>query len=672
VLHKNLFFYLLILTGFFMLLECSYFIQCNSAYLSDYTFVSRNLSIPLSILPGILSFIGTQIVVHLVYCFILWVVIEYSYTFLKPIMSNQFHYAISLWILSAITFLIANQIYFPNSKFAELTALIFFNPAITKIAFVVFAGCFSITVLLALIALLNRLTLGLSVLAILAGYFILTFPSTQNYFVATSSRPNIILVGIDSLRPDFLGYFGSERKTPFLDSMLEQSTVFAEAVTPLARTFPSWTSLLTGQYPRETHIRSNLATQQALQVDTTLPSILQRNGYETIYATDETRFSNIDKNFGFDRIISPPMGLNDFLIGNFNDFPLSNLVINTVVGKWLFPYSYANRPVHFAYNPNSFLNLLKPSLAEKREKPLFLAVHFCLTHSPYLWASLSGENVSVQERYVASINRVDEQIRDFFVLLQEYHLLDHAMVVLLSDHGEALEFSGDRITEKELYLPSTAASSAPKFYPQGLLHEEMNQSAGHGTDVMGLPQYHSLLAFRLYGAGDYQTGNIAGVVSLLDIKPTLLSFLQLSAPNSSGISLLKWIQKNQPTQLPARHIFIESDYSPTAIRTVYPEERQVMLEGIELFEINPLTTRLTVRNEMTAKIIGSKQYADIYEEWMLALYPQDKNTRMPILVNLNTGVWTNDLQSVFAQHSPAQLMLAKLRAFYGDEIAGVM
>src|SRR5207253_529486 len=157
-------------------------------------------------------------------------------------------------------------------------------------------------------------------------------------------------------------YFGYDRPTPYLDSLLESSTVFPDAVTPLARTFPSWSSLLTGLYPRQSRIRSNLADQTDLQLTSTLPAILRNHGYETIYATDETRFSNIDKNFGFDRIIGPPMGLNDFLIGNFNDFPLSNLFVNTVIGKILFPYNYANRAPHFTYDPDSFLKSLTPAL----------------------------------------------------------------------------------------------------------------------------------------------------------------------------------------------------------------------------------------------------------------------------------------------------------------------
>jgi hypothetical protein len=67
-------------------------------------------------------------------------------------------------------------------------------------------------------------------------------------------------------------------------------------------------------------------------------------------------------------------------------------------------------------------------------------------------------------------------------------------------------------------------------------------------------------------------------------------------------------------------------------------------------------------------IISSKQYADIYGSWILALYPQGPHTMMPILVNLVTGQWTNDLRTPFALKSPASHMLQALKTFYGDEI----
>lgn len=666
---------LCILTVFFILLEISYFIQCNGTYFSDYTFVSDHLVIPISILPGIIYFLLAQLFVHAIYCISIWIVLISIGQLIQIPSNKKLKYAISLWLLATLTVLAANQYYYPNSKLVEITSIFLFKPMITEVVYFLLMGVTSIVIFVALLGLIKCIVqrkvipyFFLIIFTCISTIVALKHDKAPQVTSASAEFPNIFLVGIDSLRPDFLGYFGGHQTTPFIDTLLTQAIVFTQSITPLARTFPAWTSVLTGQYPRLTKARSDLADQTYLKLANTLPAILRRHGYETLYATDETRFSNLDKNFGFDKIVAPPMGLNDFLIGTFNDFPLSNLLINTPVGKWLFPHSYGNRPVDFVYDPNSFLNLLQSAIKQRPNKPLFLAVHFCLPHSPYLWASLSAGHLSIQERYVKSIERVDQQLRDFMTILQQDGLLNHAIVVLLSDHGEALELPGDRITEAKLYISSHHPTSAiPKFYPPSLDDEAINQSAGHGTDVLGLSQYHTVLAFKLFGIEPHHHSLNNERVSLLDIKPTILDLLHLPNSETSGVSLASLI-KGDARVLPARHFFLESDFSPAAIRTIYPQIRAALLEGIDIYQVNPSTTRLTIKEDMMVKIIKSKQYADMYKDWILALYPQNSYTQMPILVNLKTREWTNNLQTPFAQQAPVQLMLNELKLFYGDEI----
>lgn len=669
--RNGLFFYLLLLTGFFILLEFSFFIQCNRAYLSDYTFVSDHLTIPSTIFPGVFYFLFCQLALHLLFCLLTWfvasgVILELKRAQQSP---NELLLAISIWFLFAITVMVANQYYYPNSKFAELTILVLPNNSflsfLSRVLINACAGLFVYALYAYFKLFPSRYYSKLGLFFAIAGVSgVVSLSVVKAPVIANHQKPNVIIVGIDSLRPDFLSFFGSQQQTPFIDQLLNSSTVFAEAITPLARTFPSWVGILTGQYPRETGIRSNLADQTHLNLQNTLPAILQRNGYQTIYATDETRFSNIDERFGFNQVLSPPMGLNDFLLGNFNDFPLSNLLSNFPLIEYLFPHTFANRPVYFTYHPNQFLHSLNKTINQDYEQPIFLAVHFCLPHHPYMWADKSLAGLSVEARYLKSIQRVDKQVRDFFQQLKNTNRLNNAIVVLLSDHGEALELNGDRITEADLFLPKS--KTPPVFYPPTSDKQAINQSAGHGTDVLGLPQYHSLLAFKLYGVGPQHAQVLPGVVTLLDIKPTILSLLNLPVTTSSGISLAASIKTGQhPSQ---RHLFLESDFSPEAIRTVYPDQRKVFLQGIDVFEIDSKTTRLTVKTSMAQKIVHSKQYADIYGEWMLALYPQNDLVRMPILVNLQTGQWTNDLSLPFAKDSPAELMLAKIKTFYGSEI----
>src|SRR5829696_9238033 len=70
--NKSIIHYLFILTGFYFLLEISFFIQCNHLYLGDFSFITNHLKLPLRIVPGIIFFILMQILLHLSYAILVW------------------------------------------------------------------------------------------------------------------------------------------------------------------------------------------------------------------------------------------------------------------------------------------------------------------------------------------------------------------------------------------------------------------------------------------------------------------------------------------------------------------------------------------------------------------------------------------------------------------------
>ncbi len=676
---SGLLFYLICLTFVFLLLEISFFIQQSGFYLGDFKTVADHLEIPIAVIPAILFFVFAQLLVHISFPLFVWAVTRLTGIALNLSWKTIQLLGFVLWTIGLVTVLFANQIYFPNSKFADLTRTLV-GTHLPDVLFVIGSIVFSMACVVACVGLVYviskqaRMIIICMVCLLTASVLSIVYYSNSHagvMSVSQSKQPNIILIGIDGVRPDYLGYFDGNKKTPNIDSFLKNSIVFGEALTPLARTFPSWVSLLTGKYPLRSGVRFDLADQKKLDFTDSLPKLMKSKlGYETIFAMDETRFSNIEKNLGFDKIITPPVGFNDFLLGTFNDFPLSNLIINTHLGRWLFPYSYANRPAFITYNPDSFLVLLNSELQKSRDKPLFLAVHFCLPHFPYFWSAYSPlKTTKALAHYNASVERSDKQVGDFLVLLKKNGLLDHAIVVLLSDHGEALELAGDRITEADSFISGAPEKKVaiPHFYPPSFDFETVNQSAGHGTDVLGLSQYHSILAFHFYGM-NIKPKFVSGLVSLMDVKPTLLNLLNIKSSPGDGAALTDVITGKKNTVDHYTHFFMESDFSPQAVRSVHPETRNLLFEGIDMFQIDPITTKLTVKTSMGSAIISSKQYADIFNGWILALYPQAGGDHIPILVNLNTGLWTNNLNSQFAQQSPAKIMLLALRSFYKEPL----
>jgi hypothetical protein len=112
--------------------------------------------------------------------------------------------------------------------------------------------------------------------------------------------------------------------------------VLGDVTSPLARTFPAWMSTLTGRHPASTNARFNLMPRAKVEAGDTLADALREAGYSTIYSTDEVRFANIDESYGFERLVTPPIGASDFVLGTANDLPLPNLLSATPLGAGSF------------------------------------------------------------------------------------------------------------------------------------------------------------------------------------------------------------------------------------------------------------------------------------------------------------------------------------------------
>src|SRR6266536_3422733 len=75
-------------------------------------------------------------------------------------------------------------------------------------------------------------------------------------FAVTGSRPNIILITLDTTRADRMGFLGSDRGlTPNLDSLAAGGIIFSRAYSQVPLTPPSHAAILTGTYPQFNHLR---------------------------------------------------------------------------------------------------------------------------------------------------------------------------------------------------------------------------------------------------------------------------------------------------------------------------------------------------------------------------------------------------------------------------------
>lgn len=585
---------------------------------------------------------------------------------------NRWHTII--WVTTAVAILVSNSYFFPMSIFNRVFLLK--TPGYQVFAIMMFLLLILGALLLnALFFIIQRYRLSSCVVfflcLILYGYTTIDRPITKQH----SSKANVILIGIDSLSPVSV----NEEKMPTLAQFIKNSVLFNETISPLAHTYPSWASILTGLYAQHHQARYNLIPSDMVKSSLSIAWTLQKQGYQTIFATDDRRFNNLGKEFGFQKIIGPKIGVNDTLLGSFNDFPLGNLLINLPISRWIFPYNYGNRASYFSYYPQTFDQELRETLASsKPNTPYFIAVHFTLPHWPYAWAETSPLIVKNEfdplERlqvYATSIQRADIQVSKLLKTLKQYGYLENSLVILLSDHGEAFYLQGSRQTSAALYQ---GGSDSPFVdYLSRKTSTLLEMSAGHGTDILSPIQFHCVLAFKIFKDGQLTTipGIINTRVALIDLAPTIQAFLGLpsiSSPGNDekitavdGISLLNTIL-NHEEQLPERHFILESGMLPNQFLS--PEK--VKLLGHKYFTV-PDNGLLQLRRDELADLDSLKLYGLIQDDWLFALYPDDKGY-VPVILHLNDGKWTDKLDSDFANTSPASQMLTELRLFYKRDL----
>jgi choline-sulfatase len=260
----------------------------------------------------------------------------------------------------------------------------------------------------------------------------------------TSGRPNILLITLDSCRPDHLGLYGYTRPTSsFIDELAREGTVWTNAYTSTGGTTASHATLLSGLY-QETH-RVALDPQQELKTRTEvpwglllLPGTLKQHGYRTVAVTDG---GNASRAFGF--------------AGAFDDFEdqgggaesgareLAGMIESAQkrgrpIFAWLQTYEiHPPWPAHKDYD-----DLFGPSNSSFQPTTANLLAS----------GRLAPEDLQlVVDRYDAGIHRTDLALRSLFARLRKIGFLDSCIVVLTAPHGETFGEHGALLARDKLY-----------------------------------------------------------------------------------------------------------------------------------------------------------------------------------------------------------------------------
>jgi len=307
------------------------------------------------------------------------------------------------------------------------------------------------------------------------------------------SRPNIVLVTLDTLGKKHLGCYGYRRNTsPNLDRFAEESIVFEDTYSASNRTMPGHASILTGLHPH------NHGTISQLRLDpdkTAIGDILSQNDYFTTAVTSA----------GF---------LNPKMIGNgFESFHPAD------------GFYRAEKTIDLA------LDLL--SWMESKSEQFFLWVHLWDAHSPYSpprgfrdkFAGESDVESRVGRLYPVSGNpdaspkfkfsdRVDQQ-----VIVSQYDgeiaYLDHQIGRLLSalTHGASL---------------SNTIAVITSDHGEALFE---NSDIWFNHEYTSRPVVEIPLIVR---HPDYSPSRMRGLCQSIDLMPTILAWAGIEPPPTDG------------------------------------------------------------------------------------------------------------------------------------------
>jgi arylsulfatase A-like enzyme len=265
---------------------------------------------------------------------------------------------------------------------------------------------------------------------------------------------NVVLITLDTTRPDHLGYNGyGNARTTNIDCLAEQGVAFAQAIAPLPITLPSHCSMLTGLEVFSHGLRDN-GTFYVRDDITTLAEILKKKGYKT---------AAVIASFVLDKRFNLNQGFDFYEDELDNQSDNKNNKISTWVGH---SYRRFDRPA------SEVSRIASDWLEKNYKEKFFLWVHFYDPHQPYNPPPQYKSEIGKEphQSYDGEIAYMDHELGKLINKIKEKNLTAKTLIVVASDHGEALgehdKFIGHGFFTYEEEIKSALIFVLPGFMPK--------------------------------------------------------------------------------------------------------------------------------------------------------------------------------------------------------------
>ncbi len=333
---------------------------------------------------------------------------------------------------------------------------------------------------------------------------------------SAESRPNVIMIVMDTFRYDHLGCYGYGRDTsPNLDAFASEGIRFSQAIAQASWTLANAASYFTGQYV-PTH-RVYTARHKLHPSAVTLAEALRAHGYRTGAFTGGFHISSIyGVDQGFDIYVDQP----DY--GRLSDvLPKARRWIEEAGGDPFFLFIQA-------YDTHAPFEL-EEQWAAKFEPAGYDGIlnDFQIDHTlgdnlqDGILTADDGRAYTLDEKdvdhivalYDGSMSRADARIGAFLEYLGQSQPIDDTVIIIMGDHGEALLEHGHLLKSR---------------------HGDSYEEGIHVPLMMWIPRRLRSSLLRYGGSAVIDTQ-----VQLIDLMPTILDWLDIRIPaECQGSSLV--------------------------------------------------------------------------------------------------------------------------------------
>ncbi len=318
---------------------------------------------------------------------------------------------------------------------------------------------------------------------------------------------NVIIIGVDTLRPDHLGCYGYHRDTsPAADGLAADGVLFENVISQSPWTSPSFASVFTSLYPTQTGLVSVGTSMR--ETFPTLGTILKDHGYATGAIINASVLKpEFGTARGFDYYYVTPR------TGRLADGTTRDALawIDSVPGQPFFLFAHYYDP-HEPYAPPApYDTIFEEDYSGAIGSTFVLHDHFPdvrgMNFGPL--AALSDDDWNhIRTLYDGEIRFTDRAVADLLDGLRERGLADRTLIVFLSDHGE-------------------------EFYE--------HEGFGHGHELYG-EVIRVPLILRLPKVLP-RSVRVKMQVRLIDVMPTVLEILGIeNREHMEGVSLLALLE----------------------------------------------------------------------------------------------------------------------------------